>query len=416
MKHIRFVCLAIALLVLAGLACGPQESTPSPAPAEPTAEQVDEPTSEPATAVPTATPEPQGASIEISNQSGTDVYGIYLSPSEADSWGDDWLRGEVIRDGTSLTIYGISEGLYDIKAEDQDGELVEVFWEVDVQGDMTWSITGMATLEVVNESGDTITDIYVSPVESDTWGDNWLTSQVIGSGESLAIGGITPGVYDVKAANSTGDTTEVIYSVEISGQKHWLVEGMSALPANAVLRFEDEFSDNRNNWGLDADTGDVLYGSPADGEYCIEIRSPNYTAWEWYEPFRPDEFVAEVLCHVDGPADATCGLGFGPDSDNLYWFEVSGPEQSFALFLLENDAWQDPLIEWSQSVNIDPDGTNFLSMERVGGNVYLYINGVPVGQIESDRFPSGRIGIGGSTYDEGDAIVCLDNLRVWRLE
>jgi hypothetical protein len=415
MKHIRFVSLGIVVLVLAGLACGPQESTPSPEPVEPTAELA-EPTPQPTAALPTETPEPQGASIEISNQSGTDVYHIYLSPSEADKWGDDWLQGDVIRDGATATIYGVPEGLYDIKAEDQDGELIEVFWQIDVQGDMTWSITGMASLQLVNESADTITDVYISPVESDAWGDNWLATEVIGSGESLTVGGIPPGVYDVKAATSTGDTIEVIYSVEISGQNNWLVEGMSALPDNAVLRFEDEFSDNRNNWGLDADTGDVFYSSPANGEYCLEIRSPNYTAWEWYEPFRPDQFVAEVLCYVEGPDDATCGLGFGPDGDNLYWFEVSGPEQSFALFLLEDDTWQDPLIEWSQSVNIDPDGSNFLSMERVGGDVYLYINGVQVGQIESDRFPSGRIGIGGSTYDEGGAIVCLDNLRVWRLE
>jgi hypothetical protein len=416
MKHIRFTFLAIAILLLAGLACGPQESTPSPEAIEPTVEQLEDPTSEPATAIPTPTPEPQGSSIEISNESGTDVYYIYLSPSQADKWGDDWLQGQVIRNGATITIHGVPNGLYDVKAEDQNGDLIEVFWQVDIQGDMTWSIKGLASLEVINESADTITDLYVSPVESDTWGDNWLSTEVIGSGESMTVGGITPGVYDVKAATSTGDTTEVIYGVEISGQKTWLVEGMTGLPANAVLRFEDEFSDNRNNWGLDADTGDVLYSSPSDGQYCIEIRSPNYTAWEWYEPFRPDEFVAEVLCYVDGPADATCGLGFGPDGDNLYWFEVSGPEQSFALFLLEDDAWQDPLIEWTQSVNIDPDGTNFLSMERVQGSLYLYINGVQVGQIESDRFPSGRIGIGGSTYDEGGAIVCLDDLRVWRLE
>jgi hypothetical protein len=67
-------------------------------------------------------------------------------------------------------------------------------------------------------------------------------------------------------------------------------------------------------------------------------------------------------------------------------------------------------------MNIDPTGSNYLSMERVGGVVFVYVNGVLVGQVNSDRFPTGRVGIGGSTYEQGGATVCLDNLRVWRLE
>jgi len=48
--------------------------------------------------------------------------------------------------------------------------------------------------------------------------------------------------------------------------------------------------------------------------------------------------------------------------------------------------------------------------------VSLYVNAVLVGQVNSDRFPTGRLGIGGSTYDQGNATVCMDTLRVWRLE
>jgi hypothetical protein len=55
-------------------------------------------------------------------------------------------------------------------------------------------------------------------------------------------------------------------------------------------------------------------------------------------------------------------------------------------------------------------------MERVEGVVSLYANGVLVGQVNSDRFPTGRVGLGGSTYNEPNATVCLDNLRVWRME
>jgi hypothetical protein len=155
---------------------------------------------------------------------------------------------------------------------------------------------------------------------------------------------------------------------------------------------------------------------PANGEYCMLIKSDSFTAWEWYEPFTTDEFVAEVSCTTQGAEDASCGLGFGPDADNLYWFEVSASDQTFALFLLEDDVWQDQLVEWTMSHTIDPIRTNYLRLERVGGVVSLYVNSVLVGEADGARFPTGRIGIGGSTYEEDNATICLDNLRVWRLE
>jgi hypothetical protein len=212
------------------------------------------------------------------------------------------------------------------------------------------------------------------------------------------------------------ESVEVLYNVSLAGEMSWTVVGKTDLPSNAVLRFEEDFHDNRNDWGLDVEDEDVFYMRPANGEYCILIKKNDFTAWEWYEPFRPDEFVAEVACHVEGVENASCGLGFGPDEDNLYWFEVSASDQTFALFLLENGAWQDSLVEWTVSRNINPGETNYLSLERVKGVVSLYINGVLVSQVDSDHFPTGRIGLGGSTYDQGHATVCLDDLRVWRLE
>jgi hypothetical protein len=46
----------------------------------------------------------------------------------------------------------------------------------------------------------------------------------------------------------------------------------------------------------------------------------------------------------------------------------------------------------------------------------LYVNAVLMGEADGSRFPTGRVGIGGSTYDTPDATICLDNLRVWRFE
>jgi hypothetical protein len=410
MKGIRRILLAGAVLALVVLACGPSGETPAPE-TEPTVEV--KPTLPP---VDTSTPASQGATLEIINDSGAELWYVYLSPSQADQWGEDWLGDYWIGDGETYVIEGIPEGIYDVKAVDENQEVVEVWWDVDFGGKVTWTIVGLSLLEVNNDSDDTVAYLYISPSDSTSWGDDWLGGDMIQVGTSYVVSDIPRGVYDVKATDPDGDTVEILYNVSLYGQNVWTAVGKTRLPDNAVLRFEDDFQDNRNNWGLDTEGEKVFYMRPADGEYCILIKSNSFTAWEWYEPFRTDEFIAEVACRLEGAEDASCGLGFGPDEDNLYWFEVSPFDQAFALFLLEDGTWQDNLVDWTVSMNINPRGTNSLGMERVGGTVSLYVNGVFVGQVDSDRFPTGRVGLGGSTYEQGDGTACLDNLRVWRLE
>jgi hypothetical protein len=222
-----------------------------------------------------------------------------------------------------------------------------------------------ATLDIVNDSGIAIAYLYISPSKSTAWGVDWLGEDGIAVGAGYTVSDIPPGTYDIQAADSDQESIEVLYRVDLRDSNTWTVVGKSLLPDNAVLRFEDDFHDNRNNWGLDTEDEDVFYKRPADGEYCILIKSNSFTAWEWYEPFRPDQFVAEISCRVEGAEDSSCGLGFGPDGDNLYWFEVSPFDQTFGLFLLENGSWQDKLVDWTVSKNIDPAGSNYLSMERV---------------------------------------------------
>ncbi len=437
MKEKRLLFTMVAFLMLLSLACNAGRVTQTAEPTEvvqptkaaPTKEPtaVPEPTEAPTavpteTPVPTATAEPteepvEGFSLEIINETGTDIWYVYISPTDADDWGEDWLAGDIIPAGESYTLTGIPEGVYDMQAEDESGTVIETLWEAEIVEDIYWTVVGGASLEVINNSEDIIAALYVSPSDSDDWGEDWLGGVALKSGGSYVVEGLQDDImYDIKAEDVDGDTIESIYNVSLYGWYTWYVVGRMDLPANAVLRFEDDFSDNRNNWGATRETDQVRYIPPADGEYCILIKSDSLTAWEWYEPFRPDQFVAEVACTRDADTDATCGIGFGPDGDNLYWFEVAPESQSFALFLLQDDEWQDPLIEWTESKNIVPNGWNYMSIERTEGYFSVFVNGVLLGQVESAIFPTGRIGIGGATYDDGNVTVCLDDLRVWRVE
>ena len=232
---------------------------------------------------------------------------------------------------------------------------------------------------------------------------------------SYYFSGMDAGAYDIKVADADGKAIETLYNFDIDVYAFRDIIGTTLLPTNAVLRFEDDFSDNRNNWGLGTSES-VIYYPPTNGEFCINITTNNWIGWEWYTPFRPDEFVAEVDCKPDAGVDVSCGLGFGEDADNLYWFEVSSEYQTYALFFKVDGEWQDDLISWTESKNINPTGWNYLSFQRVNGVVSVFINAILVGEVSSDHFPTGRIGIGGTAYSDSNVNICMDNLSVWRME
>jgi hypothetical protein len=65
-------------------------------------------------------------SIKIINNTGYDIYFLYVSSSDDDEWGEDVLGEEVLEDGMTFT-YRLPQplsrvSLYDFMAEDEDGD------------------------------------------------------------------------------------------------------------------------------------------------------------------------------------------------------------------------------------------------------------------------------------------------------
>lgn len=314
------------------------------------------------------------------------------------------------------TVEGETEPVATLESEvdplgDDETEAVAPTEETEEPGAETSG--GGATLEIVNESGVTIEELYISAIDADTWGDNRLRTP-LDAGESIVLEQIVPASYDLIVANADDENMETLYNVPLAeGEQTWTVIGSTSVPADVELHFEDDFSDNRNEWG-GVDQESVNYLTPADGEYCILLRDEQNTAWEWYEPLDFTNFLAEVKCTVDPSTDASCGLGYGPDGDNLLWYEIDAGTQSYALFLLENDEWQEAPIEWSGAYHIDPNGMNYMGMERWNDVVSLYVNGTLIDQVTLSTFAEGRVAIGGAAYEDPNVTVCLDNLRVWK--
>jgi hypothetical protein len=81
-----------------------------------------------------------------------------------------------------------------------------------------------ATLEIINQTGDTLWYLYISPSSSDSWGEDWFGNEVLMAGETFVVT-LEPGTYDLAAVNSEDVTVEEVYGMEISGSMSWTVTG-----------------------------------------------------------------------------------------------------------------------------------------------------------------------------------------------
>jgi hypothetical protein len=76
----------------------------------------------------------------IENDSDVDICYVFISPSTAEDWGEDWLGDmEQLVAGESRLFY-VDGGLYDLQAADCDGETLTEEYEVDLTDDLTWTI------------------------------------------------------------------------------------------------------------------------------------------------------------------------------------------------------------------------------------------------------------------------------------
>ena len=83
----------------------------------------------------------QKAEFMIVNKSDWDIYHLYLSRTDKESWGPDQLGDNVIRHSESYTLKNIPCGEYDIKVVDEDGDECIIEDVVMCKDHTHWDIT-----------------------------------------------------------------------------------------------------------------------------------------------------------------------------------------------------------------------------------------------------------------------------------
>jgi hypothetical protein len=175
----------------------------------------------------TVLPAQENPLITIVNNTGYTVYYVFISDSNSDTWGQDFLDSDQILENNQSAAFRLPYPLsrvkrYDIRLEDLDGDtytkmnvavasgsrIVFTFDDFDVQ---TEEIYNGPPITIVNNTGYTIYYINISRTTSENWGSDRLASnETLDNGQSISLNLPDPidvtNRYDIRLKDSDGDT------------------------------------------------------------------------------------------------------------------------------------------------------------------------------------------------------------------
>jgi hypothetical protein len=169
----------------------------------------------------------------VSNTSGKQINQIYVSPSTDTNWGSDWLREHVLASGQRFAIRPRRDGtcVFDIRVVFADGASEErrrvnvcnvnevAFTAAGTAGRAAPS-QAIADFRLVNRSGRTIQQLFVSAATEQSWGADRLGQNVLPTGRSFTVTLPRDGtcVYDIRVVydNNTAAEKRRVNTCEVS--------------------------------------------------------------------------------------------------------------------------------------------------------------------------------------------------------
>ena len=205
-----------------------------------------------------------------------------------------------------------------------------------------------------------------------------------------------------------------------------LLAGCSLFPTNTVSQcteagviFVDTFEENENcGWYLYDD--ESLSGSATITNGVLEISSSNQGEFWWTNPQidSTDMIIAATSRQVAGPDDNAYGVLCRYQNENNYYVFLISGDGYYAIgkfqtglneiqYLSGQGEYQ--FSEVIRQGNVEND----IQVECVGNELTLVVNGVRLETVTDDSFPTGNIGMGVTTFQEGGAVVQFDNVEVY---
>jgi uncharacterized protein YraI len=83
-------------------------------------------------------PVPHQVTLTVVNTTNDTIYLLYVSPSSSSEWGVDRLGANtILSEGESFSL-NVEPGIYDLKAENADGEVMDVQYNVELNSAYIW--------------------------------------------------------------------------------------------------------------------------------------------------------------------------------------------------------------------------------------------------------------------------------------
>jgi len=76
----------------------------------------------------------------VENASSSEVCYVFISSSNAEDWGDDWMGEMETLQPEMARMFYVKSGEYDLQVADCDGETLTEEYEVDLTEDLTWTL------------------------------------------------------------------------------------------------------------------------------------------------------------------------------------------------------------------------------------------------------------------------------------
>jgi len=173
--------------------------------------------------------------------------------------------------------------------------------------------------------------------------------------------------------------------------------------------FQDDFSRTASGWDRYQD--DVYRADYQDGEYHIEIFTPETVAWSLPKLSFQDVWISVEALREKGPEDNAFGV--------ICRYENPG---NFIFFLISNDGFagigryvdgektllSDESLLPTDAVHKGNEG-NFIQAKCVGDHLTLYVNNSRVAEVVIEDIRSGDVGLIAGTYADPDVEIRFDN-------
>lgn len=161
--------------------------------------------------------------VTFYNETEGSVCYLYVTEDNANSWGSDRLGTEEILEAGDFINLPVFSGVYDIKAEDCDFNVVDWVASYELVEGEGFALTGHdAALELENNSTDGLCVLYISDPSADNWGRNLIIdSNPIAAGDTRQFA-VSSGTWDLRAETCDGREAER-YDEDLNGVTTWTI-------------------------------------------------------------------------------------------------------------------------------------------------------------------------------------------------